>query len=349
MIPNKHATLLRAQLWAFAILLVAVAIVASVSRQLRADDSPEDPTAWGTDHVSEAVPNYGSGTECLFCHRDFVAPRWINNPHNKTMRTPEAMEPSMVALAEAKLDALKPSDVEILLGDGDNVRFLKKLPEYGKAAISSVAFEQQPNTKPRDCLLGTDKPVWDEKLFAEKCAGCHATGIDTETASMSATSLECYVCHGLTDIEHSVPENFALLSGKQPIDARVEISICGQCHLRGGKSKTTKRPYPTNFVAGDNLLRDFQVEFSEPVLETMDVIDRHVFVNARDVLIRGQGTLTCTSCHQIHTNSSQKHAELDEVEYCAICHKPGGDFSKVELPGKRSNTTCGYGLRQDHR
>lgn len=258
------------------------------------------------------------------------------------MRSPEATEPAIVALEQAQLVPLKPSDVEILLGDGEHVRFLKRLPEYGKVAVSSVSFANRPGAAPKDCLVGANNPRWDETLFADRCAGCHATGIETETASMSATSLECYVCHGLTDIEHSLPENFALLSGKQAIDPRVEVSICGQCHLRGGKSRATGRPYPTNFVAGDNLLRDFQVDFSDEAIHSMDAIDRHVFENARDVLLRGRGSLTCTSCHQIHTNSSDKHVEVGESEYCAVCHKPG-DFSRVATPKNRFSKVCLYG------
>ena len=44
-------------------------------------------------------------------------------------------------------------------------------------------------------------------------------------------------------------------------------SICAQCHVRTGKSRSTGLPYPNNFVAGDNLFRDFQVDFSDEALE----------------------------------------------------------------------------------
>jgi hypothetical protein len=259
------------------------------------------------------------------------------------MRSPDAEEPAMRALAEAGIEGLSPSEIDILLGDGPNVRFLKRLPEYGKASVFSASYAEDPEAKsPRDCFRNLENPHWDDRLFADRCAGCHATGIDTQTASMSTPSLECYVCHGLTEIEHTTPEATALLSGSQPTDARVELSICGQCHLRGGRSRATGRPYPTNFVPGDNLLRDFQVDFDEAAVSAMDPVERHIFVNARDVLLRNQSELTCTSCHSIHENNSEKHGELDEVAYCAICHKPGKAMSDAALPKRRSSKTCGY-------
>lgn len=249
----------------------------------------------------------------------------------------------MRALAEADVEGLTPEEIDILLGDGPNVRFLKRLSEYGKASVFSVSYSADPEAKrPRDCFSNLENPHWDDRLFADRCAGCHATGIDTQTASMSTPSLECYVCHGLTEIEHTTPEETALLSGKQPTDPRIELSICGQCHLRGGRSNATGRPYPTNFVPGDNLLRDFKVDFDEASLSAMDPIDRHVFVNARNVLHLGEAGLTCTTCHTIHANSTDKHADLDEVAYCAICHKPGEAMSDVKLPSRRTNRTCGY-------
>ena len=33
-----------------------------------------DPAAWGSDHVGKPVPEYVTGDECLFCHRDDVGP-----------------------------------------------------------------------------------------------------------------------------------------------------------------------------------------------------------------------------------------------------------------------------------
>ncbi|MDP7204719.1 MAG: hypothetical protein QGH11_04065, partial [Pirellulaceae bacterium] len=45
-----------------------------------------DPAAWGSDHVGEAVPEYMTGDECLFCHRKKIGASWSKNPHQTTVR-----------------------------------------------------------------------------------------------------------------------------------------------------------------------------------------------------------------------------------------------------------------------
>ena len=64
-------------------------------------------------------------------------------------------------------------------------------------------------------------------------------------------------------------------------------SICASCHVRFGKSKTCGLPYPTNFVAGDNLFKDFQVDFGQADDEKLNPADRHVIANVRDVVVEG--------------------------------------------------------------
>src|SRR5436190_12149 len=58
-----------------------------------------DSTAWGGDHVGKAAPEFMSGDECLFCHRD-VGPGWPRNRHGQTIRAIEAGSPAVVALAQ---------------------------------------------------------------------------------------------------------------------------------------------------------------------------------------------------------------------------------------------------------
>src|SRR5205823_6343112 len=83
--------------------------------------------------------------------------------------------------------------------------------------------------------------------------------------TFAAASLDCFVCHGQIPEQHTTQPALAHFSKKNREPARVVASICGQCHLRTGSSKSTDLPYPNNFVAGDNLFRDFHVDFSTAV------------------------------------------------------------------------------------
>ena len=66
-----------------------------------------------------------------------------------------------------------------------------------------------------------------------------------------------------------------------------------------GKSKASGLPYPDNFVAGDNLFEDFQVDFAQVDDVNLNPGDRHILRNARDVVLNGSD-VTCISCHKIH-------------------------------------------------
>src|SRR5262245_42282774 len=48
-----------------------------------------DPAAWGSNHVGKAVPEFVSGNECLFCHRNDIGPTWQSNAHGATVRVRE--------------------------------------------------------------------------------------------------------------------------------------------------------------------------------------------------------------------------------------------------------------------
>jgi predicted CXXCH cytochrome family protein len=109
----------------------------------------------------------------------------------------------------------------------------------------------------------------------------------------------------------------------------VVTSICGQCHLRGGKSKSTGLSYPNQFVAGDNLFHDFQVNFALSEDRSVNAADRHVYRNVRDVVVNGSDT-TCLSCHKIHGQSTEKHRRVLREAICLDCHNADGPRKAVK-------------------
>ena len=269
-----------------------------------------DPSAWGGDHVGQPAPTYVTGGECVFCHRDPPINAWTSNRHSLTMRLP---------LADA--EPIPANGAELLVGAADNVRYLRRT-DYGKVA-----------------LLSADGTHWDPELFATSCAGCHSTAVDPEMLAYSSPSLDCFVCHGDVSLEHSRDPKLTLLAAARQDPPAVVTSICASCHLRGGRSKSSGLPYPNNFIPGDNLFRDFQVDFSDAHLASLSVADRHVFENARDVVLFGKEDVTCLSCHDVHTGSSARHEDVWQQESCFTCHIPGRDKSEL-LPFTTDSLTC---------
>jgi predicted CXXCH cytochrome family protein len=311
------------------------------SGQEPAQNKQLDPKAWGGNHVGKPIPEYVQGDECLFCHRYDVGQTWQQNAHGITVRKREdAPDLSKMLEAQGSLAGIA-KQIEYFLGSRSRVRFLKE-NGYGKFAIlnTQAAMSEQGQARSFARIIDGEKPAWDKEKFGARCAGCHATAVDAAAKTFSAFGLECYVCHGDVDVNHSKDTQLVLLSKKRRNDAKVITSLCAQCHLRGAKSRSTGLPYPNNFIAGDNLFQDLDVDWSRADDEKLNAGDRHVWRNARDVALYGNEAITCLSCHQVHGSSSLKHRRILRAPICSECHQSDG-FKNVKRYAVHSDL-CEY-------
>ena len=276
-----------------------------------------DPAAWGGNHAGKPIPEFVHGDECLFCHRNEIGPGWQKNAHGITVRRREDA-PGLPAVP----------GVEFFLGSRHQVRFLKK-EGYGKFAILNTRATRAPDRRGWS-WIDRDNAVWDKDCFARRCAGCHTTAVDPATKSFAAFGLDCYTCHGDVNLEHTNDTSLIWLSKKRKSDAQAITSICAQCHLRSGQSRSTALPYPNNFVAGDNLFQDFGVDFSKADDENLNPGDRHVYRNVRDVVLYGSDDVTCLTCHRVHANSTSRHRLPPRSAICYDCHNKEGPFKAVK-------------------
>ncbi|HVG20545.1 MAG TPA: multiheme c-type cytochrome [Blastocatellia bacterium] len=298
-----------------------------------------DPAAWGGNHAGKPVPEYIHGDECLFCHRNDIGPGWQKNSHGVTVRQREdAPELQGLVKSQGALSALAPQ-IEYFLGSRHRVRFLKK-EGYGKFALLGTQAEVGADRRAQK-WIDLEKPYWDKDRFASRCAGCHATGVDAQTKAFSAFGIDCYACHGVVDLGHTADTSLVFLSKKRRADARAITSACAQCHVRTGKSRSTGLPYPNNFVAGDNLFQDFEVDFSRADDDGLNAGDRHVMRNVRDVAVYGSEFPTCISCHDVHKQSSLKHRRAPRTAICADCHDREGPI-KGTKPFAVHSSLCEY-------
>jgi mono/diheme cytochrome c family protein len=245
-----------------------------------------------------------TGDQCLFCHRNVVGPTWEQEPHAWTIR-PVGVPPKVGQL---------PADATHIIGSPQHYRALK-LIGYGKFAI-----------------LGNDGKTWQPDVFATKCAGCHTTGVDPAAHTFSAFAFDCYACHGDLGTDHTTKPEIALLGTKHAKDPKEIVAICGQCHLRGGRSQSSGLPYPNNFIGGDDLLADFKVDLSRDHDPNMNPADRHAYTYTRNVMEKGSKQ-TCLECHRVHGRPELKH------EYCVDCDELP---ASAKAAGKLRSETCLY-------
>ncbi len=305
-----------------------------------------DPAAWGGNHAGKPVPEFTQGDECLFCHRNTIGATWQQNAHGVSVRQSEDA-PEFVAMVKSqpKLNALA-NQIEYFMGSRHRVRFLKK-DGFGKfAMLDSQAILNAEHKA--TAWESVEKPTWDKEKYANRCTGCHNTGIDAATKAFSAFGLDCYACHGSVDLNHSNDISLILLSKKRRNDAKVITSICAQCHLRESQSRSTGLPYPNNFVAGDNLFQDLVVNLARAEDEKLNPGDRHIWRNVRDVAVNGDESITCLSCHQIHavaganppTNPTLRHRRILRAPICSECH--AADSFKNPKPYTVHSGLCEY-------
>ena len=303
-------------------------------------EKPLDPKAWGGNHAGKPVPEYITGDQCLFCHRNVIGPSWAMDAHAQTLRMREdAAELSPLLKGQA---ALTPYDkqIEYFLGYRNVTRMLQRIG-YGKFALLSAKASLTTDAKGGKSATewqGTDKLAWDQQKFYLQCAGCHTSGVDTQAKTFSAFGIECYMCHGEVPDEHPNKPELAWFSKKRRDDKRVIVSACASCHLRdeGGsvKSASTGLPYPNNFITGDNLFQDLIVDWKQADNDKLNPGDRHVWRNVRDVAVNDE-KMTCLSCHQIHeaqgSDATLRHRRQPRAPICFDCHsREEGKFKEVQ-------------------
>lgn len=262
------------------------------------------------------------GDECLFCHRNDIGPQWQRNSHGVAVRQREDA-PLLAALIQGR-PAL--AGAEFFLGSRHFIRFLKK-EGYNRFALHSSRAALNLEGHANWSEVGT--PGWQSGLFGPRCAGCHATAYDPAAGTFAAFGLDCYTCHGNVDLEHTNDTSRIWLSKERRADARAVTATCAQCHLRGGRSRSTGLPFPVRYVAGADLFADYEANLTRADDETLHAGDRHVYRSVREVLA-GRTEITCLSCHRVHTNTSAPHRRVLTGPLCLDCHEAAGPKKRVK-------------------
>ncbi len=298
-------------------------------------DDTELPSHIGTD-----LPEYITGDECLFCHRRDIGRGWPVNSHQLTLRPINAV-PEVATLIERDPDlGHYASQIQFILGHETQQRLLRKSKEYGKLDILSAQLTPVAPEEPNLDWINSPPFEWDTSSFAQRCAGCHTTAVDSRTQSYSAIGIDCYACHGDVDLNHTTDTSLVHLSKKRSGSPKEIAATCGQCHIRSGKSKTSGLPYPNNYVVGDALFTDFEVDLSDRALHASPPRERHILASIKDSLA-GKESASCLSCHNIHRASGRKHRRQPKTSNCFICHRET-DMSLTYSRKEKHHPLCEY-------
>jgi cytochrome c554/c'-like protein len=205
---------------------------------------------------------------------------------------------------------------------------------------------------------GTDKAGWIDspgyvdgtadfdRPIVPRCLECHATSFANRPPPENRylpTSLvlgvSCERCHG-PGSDHVArfrsaappkdPSGYAIVNPARLSRAR-QLDVCAVCHNGAGESVAA----PLSFVPGDDLSKFLVFSRWDPKAH-LDVHARQVPLLEASRCFRFSKTLTCVTCHDVHT------AQRDTspfVSRCMACHKVEncGEFPKR---GHAIDTRC---------
>lgn len=303
----------------------------------QAAESPQKPSH----HIGRDLPDYVTGDECLFCHRNVVGSSWHLNAHQRTLQ-PRVMTPDIDRAIEStpELDPYA-KQIQFVLGYQTQIRLLRKAPSYGQLELLTGSFEPDPDSESTPFKFHASQPLdWEPETFSQRCAGCHATAVDSRTQAFAATAIDCYACHGSVDLAHTNDPSLVYLAKKRNDSPALIAATCGQCHVRTGTSTASGLPYANNYVVGDDLFADFAVDWSPAALDTAPPRERHILENIRAIREDNEET-TCLSCHNIHRASGRRHRTVASSTYCHICHQPEAMTLTYDRRVKH-HPLCGY-------
>ena len=317
-------------------LIVGLLVVPRLTRADQVDSLPAART-----HVGQDLPDYVTGDECLFCHRSKIGPGWQVNGHQLTLRAAiSAPEVAQALENDAKLEPFA-RQIQYVLGYRSQARLLRKSSAYGKLDLLSAQLTRDAEDAWHVPADTEQPPRWDTTTFAQECAGCHTTAVDSRTRAFSAIGIDCYACHGVVDLQHTTAPEEVSLSTKRNNSPQLIAATCGQCHIRTGRSRASGLPYANNYVVGDDLFADFEVDFSDTAIASLAPRDRHILANIREMRTQ-KGETTCLSCHNVHRADGRKHRRVSPSNQCQICHETEDKKQLTYHRQTRHNALCRY-------
>jgi hypothetical protein len=224
---------------------------------------------------------------------------------------------------EERLASLIPcSDLDVthVLGERHHVRFLEERPDaaWGEGRWLALPCGWSVHDK---ALQLHHQDTWQSRPFESTCAPCHVTG-QAAGWSFAELGVGCESCHGPGSRHVASPARLNIF-GFSGRSAAEEVSTCAACHLQGGVSRRTGRSFPDGYTPGADLFADYVFDWSKlDTADTVEAIDIHQKLLIRNVIVDGDASLRCTSCHELHEMTHERHREQARQDYCLTCHQP---------------------------
>jgi hypothetical protein len=177
-----------------------------------------------------------------------------------------------------------------------------------------------------------------DRPITPRCIECHGTYVQTLEASLTSNrynksnfvlGISCERCHGAGGEHVKSQAATSSDSGKgkpmPPLSSTRErqVDVCAQCH--GGVGEEVAPPF--SFKPGDQLSSYIKLKQADPN-DRVDVHGNQVTLLERSRCFRSSLSMTCTTCHDVH---SPERPAASYSARCLGCHQPEkcGMFAKL--------------------
>jgi len=271
--------------------------------------------------IQAQEPGYVGAEKCAQCHGAKYE-SYRNTWHARFLR-PASEETVLGDFSSTDPDlTFSREDVVYALGGQFSQRYLTELDGelYVLPAQWNVADEEWVVYRPDD---------WQDRPYAQFCAGCHTTGFDAETGEWHEDGVQCEACHG-PGLDHvALAGDTAHIVNPALLEFDEQTEICGQCHLRGS-DPTGEYQFPLDYRPGGTLaLEEAFISTSDPDAFWPDGSAKRHHQEYQDWKLSGHAAgVACVFCHVSHSRGETLHQTRFVGDHrCVICHEDKKDVA----------------------
>jgi hypothetical protein len=167
-----------------------------------------------------------------------------------------------------------------------------------------------------------------ERPIVPRCLECHSSSFANEPPPENrydkqslVLGVSCEKCHGAgsdhvarfrSDSPPKLPADFAIVNPSRLSRAR-QLAVCALCHNGAGEPLAA----PLSFTPGEDIAKFIAFSRWDPK-ERVDVHARQVPLLEASRCFRSSKTMTCTTCHDVHTPQRDTAAFAAR---CMSCHQ----------------------------
>ena len=194
----------------------------------------------------------------------------------------------------------------------------------------------------------------ENRSYEDRCLACHSTGFDLDlskgidrsvasgykmTDVVANLGVSCEACHGPGSAHIANVRDKSFIINPSDFSNQQQMDACGACHARNNKwHENTYRNDTPNFLIGDNLNELVEIARIEitPGRFHEDGVGRSHRMEYNDMEQGPKADMTCTSCHNLHKESTLK---MEFSALCASCHGPDHGYDIDKVMPKRSHSS----------